>query len=508
MKVFLLHVGFEVSLAYRNMRDFARLDPEIHDGVEFILREFRTEEFANEGLRVNDFAPFSPTERTLLEVARLQPDVLALSCYIWNTRALLVFAERVRQMSPSTLIVAGGPDVAYQAERVLARWPALDVIVSGEGEEIFRDLLKVLLSGSRDGLATLGGTTVRMPDGAVVTNCMRDPIAKLDDIPAPYVDELESDAPALKRFDNSLIYETIRGCVYHCAFCLYGKGFFKYRYYDETRCVTDLARLLDKGFTVQVVDPIFGLNRNRTKRILTRLTEVERPGQLIIESYAELVDDEVAALFKKARVTQIGIGLQSIGPAAILEMDRRFNRERWIAGANALSANGLGYYVDVIYGLPGDTYQSFLDTIDFALSCSNADLEIYRLLALPGTRYFEEAAKYGLRYSPESPYETYGCDTFPYEDVMRAHTIAHTYKLVRTAIGKVQKLAPIWRKAYRNSPSAFLTDLAGHLQAKNAFDFFNTSAMADARFVISRLFNEFLVQRGLVATASEAVPAP
>lgn len=501
---YMLHVGFEISLAYRNLMGFARLDPRVASGVRFELREFRMEQFASGLIKVNDFAPFTEMEKALMEVAELQPDVLCISCYIWNAQPLLAFCQRAKALSPDTLIVAGGPEVAYTAKETLTRWPSVDVVVSGEGEEIFRDLLLTLLDDGREALVGQPGTTVRASSGEIIAGPPRAPLADINAIPSPWTQALDEQDPALDHFDRSIIFETLRGCVYKCAFCLYGKGFFSARYYDEERVFAELSRLLLAGYTVQVVDPIFGLHIKRTKRLLSRLAELDYSGGLRIESYAELIDPEMADLFKAARVQQIGVGLQSVGTTAIKEMDRRFRLERFARNLTYMGEIGLPYYIDVIYGLPEDTYAGFLETIDFALGFENADLEIYRLLALPGTRYHDEAARYGLRYSPEPPYETYGCDSFPYSDVVKAHKIAQTYKLLRAATGRPWALAGVWRKHYDNRPSAFLTDLAGYLEGRNLLDFFSSDALANANFVIRQYLADFLEGRELVKVVEEA----
>jgi len=506
--VFMLHVGFELSLAFRNLMGFAKLDVRIREGVRFKLHELRMEEFTSGIIKVNDFAPFTETERALMDIAADPPDVLCVSCYIWNAPPVLAFCQRVRALCPGTLVVAGGPEVGYKPTEILTRWTAIDVVVTGEGEETFRDILLAELDDRRDALVGMAGTTTRGADGVITAGPPRAPLADINVIPPPFDEELAAGSDALGHFDGSVIYETLRGCVYKCAFCLYGKGLFSYRTYDEDRVVRELGALLTAGYTVQVVDPIFGLHQKRTKRVLRRIAELDYPGGLIIESYAELIDREMAELFKAAKVQQIGVGLQSIGHSAIEEMDRRFRMQRFVENLGHLGELGLNYYVDVIYGLPEDDYEGFKKTLDFALGFPQADVEIYRLLALPGTRYHDAAEKYGLRYSPEPPYETYGCDTFPYEDVVRAHKVAQTYKLLRRSLKQVYMLEPAWRKGYSGSAAAFLEDLAGYLEETGVLDFFSNADIDAVAFAFRAKLQEFLILRGLTGTQRDVEPPP
>jgi radical SAM superfamily enzyme YgiQ (UPF0313 family) len=506
LDVYLLHVGFEISLAYRCLEGFARLDPRIDREVRFHRREYRMEHFIATGLRVNDFAPFSEMERALIELRELRPAVLGVSCYIWNSTAMLTFCQRAKALVPDLLIIAGGPDVGNRPDDVLTRWPSIDLVVQGEAEETFTELLNHLLDGRRDALVGLAGTTTRASDGALVRGPWRPPLENLDRIPSPYTDELDREDPSLARFDRSVIYETLRGCVFDCAFCLYGQT--RHRKFDEDRVIRDLSRLVSAGYDVQVVDPIFGLNKKRTKHILEALAELNAPGGLRIESYAELLDRETAELYKRANVKQIGLGLQTIEEDSLKEMDRRFKLERFNENLRHLDDLGLDYYVDVIYGLPMSDYAGFRRTIDFVLgSFPHADLEIYRLLALPGTRYHAEAAKYGLQFSPEPPYETYGCETFPYADVMRAHRVAHVYKLLRASVRQVWRLSAVWQRHYDGSAVAFLEDFAQWLAASKVLDFLSTHALEETRFVLNAKLTEFLQARGYAREGAEEVPA-
>ncbi|MCB9730534.1 MAG: DUF4080 domain-containing protein [Deltaproteobacteria bacterium] len=502
LDVYLLHVGFEISLAYRCLEGYARRDPRIDAEVRFFRRELRMEQFMATGLRVNDFAPFSESERALAELRERRPAVLGVSCYIWNSTAMLTFCQRAKALVPDLLVVAGGPDVGNRPEDVLQRWPAVDVVVQGEAEETFAELLRLMLDGRRDALAGLAGTTTRGEDGALVRGPWRPPLENLDLIPSPYDDELDREDPALSRYDRSVVYETLRGCVFDCAFCLYGQT--RHRKFDDQRVIRDLSRLVSAGYDVQVVDPIFGLNKKRTKVILEALAALEAPGGLRIESYAELLDRETAELYKRANVKQIGLGLQTIEEESLQEMDRRFKLERFQENLAHLDDLELEYYVDVIYGLPKSDYQGFRRTIDFVLgSFPHADIEIYRLLALPGTRYHAEADKYGLAFSPEPPYETYGCETFSYEDIMRAHRVAHVYKMLRGGLRQVWRLSAVWKRHYDGSAVAFLEDFADWLEQSRVLDFLSTHALTETSFLLNSKLAEFLEARGYARVEDE-----
>ena len=74
-------------------------------------------------------------------VADRRPDVLGLSCYLWNIERSLYLAEQVKRLLPNIRVVLGGPEITADNAWVLAH-PAVDYAVMGEGEQTFADLLR------------------------------------------------------------------------------------------------------------------------------------------------------------------------------------------------------------------------------------------------------------------------------------------------------------------------------------------------------------------------------
>ncbi len=139
------------------------------------------------------------------------PDVVGFSALGWNVRQFAAVAESIKQANPKALVVFGGNHVANQADRVFRLYPAVDVVVNGEGEFTFRDILREMLDARS--FDRISGISFRGPDGQVVTTPERARIANLDEIPSPI---LTGAIPLLDdhgefRYDVALL-ETNRGC--------------------------------------------------------------------------------------------------------------------------------------------------------------------------------------------------------------------------------------------------------------------------------------------------------
>ena len=70
-------------------------------------------------------------------------DLVCFSCYIWNISFVRELAAELKKVSPDVKIWAGGPEVSYAANKFLMENPTFDLIMQGEGEEVFSELIRL-----------------------------------------------------------------------------------------------------------------------------------------------------------------------------------------------------------------------------------------------------------------------------------------------------------------------------------------------------------------------------
>jgi hypothetical protein len=98
------------------------------------------------------------------------PNLLAFSVLGWNYRAFTCLGETYKQLNPDGLVVFGGKHVTYQAVRIFREAPHIDVIVNGEGEITFRELVATALGGLQDlDLAAVAGLSYRDANDSIQT---------------------------------------------------------------------------------------------------------------------------------------------------------------------------------------------------------------------------------------------------------------------------------------------------------------------------------------------------
>jgi radical SAM superfamily enzyme YgiQ (UPF0313 family) len=401
------------SLALGYLRAYAQTDPRLGGRVAFETLDLDT-----------DVDPWWVAWRVL----GLEPDVLAISVTCWNARAVYEVCRIVASVRPECAIVLGGPEVGPDAEAVLTTHPEVGIIVRGEGELTFADLLAELAVGGKawrvDGITLRrSGEVVATPDRALVGN--------LDDLPSPYL------TGVLTPVDGGAYLETYRGCPHRCAYCFEGKGYGRIRSFSDERIAAeiDFVATAPGVHAFSFIDPVFNLTAERLRMLSERMEpHVARGVRLhTIEVDIERVDAEAAVMLRRAGVVSVETGPQTIGTAALEACHRPFGADRFAAGVTALREAGISCECDLIVGLPGDDVYDFVAGLRFVLSLDPGKVQSSTLHVLPGTELWERAAELGLEFDREPSHEVIATPDVSFRDLRRAEILANSLQVAYRA---------------------------------------------------------------------------
>lgn len=123
--------GINAKYIHSNLAIFslkAYADRKKIPGAEIILKEYT----------INNYV-----EDILQDLYEEKADAVIFSCYIWNISFVRELAAELKKVSPDVKIWAGGPEVSYAANKFLMENPAFDLIMQGEGEEVFSELIRL-----------------------------------------------------------------------------------------------------------------------------------------------------------------------------------------------------------------------------------------------------------------------------------------------------------------------------------------------------------------------------
>lgn len=410
----IISVGNCVSLAARNIRRYCLGDAEIGNALRFHLFDYDLRDFREarpqSALRWSFVSQFDETVRDML---RLRPSVIGFSCYLWSTETSLHLAHLIKQVLPDILIVFGGPDAGPRADELLEHHPQVDVVVEGDGELPFLELLRHRSLGRPD-LADIPQLRFR-EDGAI----RRNPPAEglLDMARLANVWDVVPEHEEMGRWGwPYLLYETLRGCPYACSYCMYGKTPMNAK--DPDLVVEEMLDLLRTGHAIEIIDPTFTTYVKRAKQILRGVVEHDYPGTLTFEAYPDSLDEEMVDLLARARVSCLGIGFQTLSADGLKAVKRPKNLPRFERAVRLLHEHRINYYVDLIYGLPKTDKHDFFATVDYLYSLEVQNLMIYRLLGLPGSPMMDDAEEHSMVFSQVPPYEMLSSSTFTLDDII------------------------------------------------------------------------------------------
>jgi radical SAM superfamily enzyme YgiQ (UPF0313 family) len=392
------------SLALGYLRAYAQADPRLAGRVAFETLDLDT-----------GVDPWWAAWRAL----GLEPDVLGISVTCWNARSVYEVCRLVAAVRPGCAIVLGGPEAGPAAEEVLATHPEVGIVVRGEGEVTFSDLLAELSGGGK--AWRVDGITLRR-DGEVVSTPDRALVADLDDLPSPYL------SGVLAPVDGGSYLETYRGCPHRCGYCFEGKGYGRIRSFSDERIAAEVD-LLAKAPGVSsfsFIDPVFNLTGDRLRMLADVMAPHAARGVRLhtIEVDVERIDEEAAALLRSAGVASVETVPQTIGAAALETCRRPFDATRFAVGVSSLREAGISCECDLIVGLPGDDAYDFLAGLRFVLSLDPGKVQCSTLHVLPGTELWQRAAELGLEFDREPPHEVIATPDVGFRDLRRAEVLA------------------------------------------------------------------------------------
>ncbi len=352
----------------------------------------------------------TPLLAVLEKIMAQQAQVYGFSVHIWNKPFVFRLVRMLHKLRPQAVIAIGGPEVAFDAERIFAELPEADYIVQGEGELVFSELLVSLETGS-----AVPRHIAWHKEGEVFTNGGTTVIEDMSLLPFPYPD-LEKVLAEHK----IVYYECTRGCPFRCAYCLSGIS-HSVRKRPLALVLRDLDRFIASGVPlVKFVDRTYNLDESYFLPMMQHLAAAKTNATFHFEIKADMLSERVLAFLEtvpKGRF-QLEIGIQSTHQPTLAAINRQDNWQRLAANVRRLLAYGnMHIHVDLIAGLPYEDLATFAKSFNDVYGLEADMLQLGFLKVLPGTQMRREAAQHGLLYMDEPPYEILATKYMPYEDM-------------------------------------------------------------------------------------------
>lgn len=350
------------------------------------------------------------------------PELLALSTYIWNKNHVLKIAELIKKKTEAKILL-GGPEVSYNAREILERYPFVDYVISGEGEEP----LAKLCGG--ENIDKIEGLCYKTGGGVVV----KEPHVSKKDPPNPYTKEY------IETLCGRIAYiETSRGCPFKCAFCLSGRC-GGVRFFDLETSKKNIILLANSGTqTVKFIDRTFNADRKRARELFSFI--IGEYGKSIpkgvcfhFEIEGELLDEETLNILKGAPIglIQFEVGLQSFNEKTLSAIDRRTNLGLLADNVKkVLNLGNIHTHIDLIVGLPYEDFESFKNSFNLAYELKPHMLQIGFLKLLHGAPLRERADEGNCEFNDTPPYEILSNQWMSSEELAKLHFFEDVFEKI------------------------------------------------------------------------------
>ncbi len=401
------HSSFGLRYLYANLNEYR----EVTSIFEFVKTD-----------SVNEIA-----EKILMD----DPLIVGIGVYIWNASEISKLVKLIKNVSPKTIVVLGGPEVSHSPLRV--DFDSTDYIIQGESDLEFYKLVKSILEGTekRDRI-------------------IKAEIPKLSEIKLPYEYYTDDD------IKNRVIYvEASRGCPFTCEFCLSSID-KSVRNFDTKILLEEFDKLWDRGVRqFKFVDRTFNLNIKITNQILDYFLAKEPEYFLHFEVIPDHFPDSVKnklKLFSPASL-QLEIGIQTLNPEVADRIQRKLDFKKIKENISFLTEQTKNHlHLDLIIGLPGETIESFGNNLDQLISLTNSEIQLGLLKKLSGTSINRHDIEFGMVYSDDPPYEILQNNLIPFAQMQEMKRFARFWDLTYNNGNFKNSIKLLWHDgdAYKN----------------------------------------------------------
>ncbi|HOO55343.1 MAG TPA: radical SAM protein [bacterium] len=403
------HGKVQRALAPFYLKNYLRTNKELADHFEIVIRVF--DSFRND-------------EVLLREIRNINPVFIGISSFFWTVGKALSVSRKLRMVMPEAKLAVGGPEMN---EKLFRDNEWLDFGIRGEGEKILEDVLtRICRNESTEGV---GGLFQRI-GGEVHINKEDNVLVDLSVIPP--ISELDEFADAIRKSpEGKFPLEISRGCTYKCAFCTWNTHGVRYNpvnvFEKNVEFLMSSLPVLHET-VVEFNDSYLDIEPGRLMPYLDVLEKHKRK-DVVFKGYFlfRRFDEELVRRLRAAQFKYLIFGLQAIDRTVLEKLNRKWFRIESIENVLKLK-HEFDLSADMIYGLPGDNYDNFTDSMIKVYDMGFDRVNAFRLRILPGTAMAEDGT--GIVYDEKPPHMVFSTESFPFNEIKRASMFSFNFSVL------------------------------------------------------------------------------
>lgn len=345
------------------------------------------------------------------QILAAKPDIVGFGVYIWNIVETTDVVNLLKVIAPEIKIILGGPEVSYETQQQ-AIVDCADFVLTGPADISFYQLCKDIINET--------------PPSKKILNSKPVP---LEDIALPY--EYYTDEDLKYRL---LYVEASRGCPFKCEFCLSSL--------DKSSTPFELISFLEQmeilyqrgARNFKFIDRTFNLNIKTTMQImqffLDRMTDDLYLHFEVVPDHLPRKLKELLTQFPEGSL-QFEIGIQTFNTEVQANISRKQNNAKSKENLLWLRDNTSAHiHADLIFGLPGETFDTFKDSFNQLYHCRPHEIQMGILKRLKGSPIIRHTEAFDLRFNPLPPFNILSTDRVSFMTMQRINRFARYWDMI------------------------------------------------------------------------------
>ncbi|MFX0091906.1 MAG: B12-binding domain-containing radical SAM protein [Candidatus Hodarchaeota archaeon] len=310
------------------------------------------------------------------ELAKFKPDTVALTATTPSYPRAIEIAKLSKKRGALTIM--GGVHVTFRPASALRL--GIDVVVRGEGERVFAQLLS-----NYPALEDVKGISFKK-NGQIQHNPDCELIQNLDSLPNPAYHLFE-----LERY-KIISSITSRGCPYNCTYCSATHFWRKKVRYRSIPKVIEEIKLLNQKYNFRLfrfMDSSFTIHEKRTKELCQAILDEDLQFNWSCEARPDQLSNELLETMFDAGCRLVCLGVDSASQEILNRSQRKVQSQEIWDAITRIKAKKMQVRAYVTFGFPGETIESVKQTITYLQQYQPSQILLSLATAYPGTKLTE-----------------------------------------------------------------------------------------------------------------------
>jgi len=329
-------------------------------------------------------------------IKRNKTTAIGMTCDCTNLQSCAVIADLIKKTHKNIYVILGGVQATLYHRDILEKFPQIDIIVRGEGEETLAEVMGNL----QDLNIGIKGVTFRK-NNVVTSSPDRLSALDCDQLPPLSYHLLGPNIAGDFDFTNKWWpLHTGRGCSYNCRYCSSG------RYWNRCGRVKSVKRIIEdigrcqKEYRVNRFsfdELVFSADRRRVLLLCEEFSRAALNIEWCCDTRVDRVDQELLRAMREAGCRRIVFGIESFSNRILKLMNKNYDAARALKMANYAQEIGIEVKCQIILGFPGETDATLKETMSHirqlrkGVFCNPMIFHMY-----PGSDIYDKVRKMGL----------------------------------------------------------------------------------------------------------------